>query len=99
MVLICVSVRAKEGVVSAFERTLGDVVDDARQTRGCTKYEWYRAPDAGQRYVIYGEFDSREHFEAYLNSAVVQRIGEELIPLLAAKPEFKHYEASLLEES
>jgi quinol monooxygenase YgiN len=97
MVLIHVSVTAKEDAVSMFEHTLCGVVDDARRTSGCEKYEWYRVPDSRQRYVIYGEFDSKEHFETYLNSAVVQRIGEELMPLLAAKPEFKHYEASILE--
>jgi quinol monooxygenase YgiN len=99
MVLIHVSVTAKEDTVSAFERSLRGVVDDARQTAGCMKYEWYRVPDSGQQYVIYGEFDAKEHFEAYLNSAVVQRIGAELMPLLTAKPEFQHYEASILEGS
>jgi quinol monooxygenase YgiN len=99
MVLIHVSVKAKEDSVGAFERTLREVVDGARRTAGCEKYDWYRAPDSSQGYVIYGEFDSKEHFETYLNSAVVQRIGAELMPLLAAKPEFKHYEASILEES
>jgi len=99
MVLIHVSVTAKEDMVSVFERALRGVVDDARQTAGCVKYEWYRAPDSSQGYVIYGEFDAKEHFEAYLNSAVVQRIGAELMPLLAAKPEFTHYEASILEGS
>ena len=99
MVLFHVSVTAKEEAVSAFERSLRGVVDDARQTTGCVKYEWYRRPDSRQGYVIYGEFDTKEHFEAYLNPAVVQRIGVELMPLLAAEPEFKHYEASLLEGS
>jgi quinol monooxygenase YgiN len=99
MILIHVSVMVKEEAVSAFERALRGVVDDARQTAGCVKYEWYRAADTRQRYVIYGEFETKEHFEAYLNSAVVERIGVELIPLLTTKPEFKHYEASVLEAS
>jgi hypothetical protein len=33
-----------------------------------------------------------------LNSTVVQRIGAELIPLLAAPPAFQHYQAIILEE-
>ena len=99
MVLIHVSVTAKKDAASVFERTLRGVVDDARQTAGCVTYEWYRAADTRHGYVIYGEFAAKEHFEAYLNSAVVHRIGAELMPLLAAKPEFKHYEASILEGS
>ncbi len=96
MILIHVSVKTKGNVVNEFERTLREVVDDARKTAGCIKYEWYRVPDSPQGYVIYGEFDVKENFEKYLNSAVVKRIGAELIPLLDARPEFKHYEATVL---
>ncbi len=99
MVLIHVSVQTKGNVVSEFERTLRAVVADARKTAGCIKYEWYRVPDSPQEYVIYGEFDAKENFEKYLNSAVVKRIGDELIPLLDAPPTFKHYEATILEGS
>jgi len=99
MVIIHVSVQTKGNVVSEFERTLRAVVDDARQTAGCIKYEWYRVPDSSQEYVIYGEFDTKENFAQYLNSAVVKRIGAELMPLLEAPPTFEHYEAAILEES
>jgi quinol monooxygenase YgiN len=82
-----------------FERTLREVVDDARETTGCIRYEWYRVPESPQEYVIYGEFDAKAHFEKYLNSAVVKRIGDELMPLLAAPPAFKHYNATIFESS
>jgi quinol monooxygenase YgiN len=99
MIVIHVSVKTKGNIGSEFERTLREVVDDAHRTAGCIKYEWYRVPDSPQEYVIYGEFDTKENFEKYLNSAVVKRIGEELIPLLNAPPAFQHYEATLLESS
>lgn len=96
MIVIHVSVQAKSGITSKFEHVLRGVVADARKTAGCLKYEWYRVPDRPQAYVAYGEFDSKEHFEQYLNSAVVKRIGAELIPLLAAPPAFKHFDATVL---
>ncbi len=99
MVLIHVSVKTKGNVVGEFERTLRAVVNDARQTTGCLKYEWYRVPDSPEAYIIYGEFDAKEHFAHYLNSAVVKRIGAELMPLLEAPPTFTHYEATILEGS
>lgn len=99
MVLIYVSVQTDENGVDEFERTLREVVDDARKTTGCVRYEWYRAPEESQRYMIYGEFATKENFEKYLNSAVVKRIGAELMPLLVAPPAFKHYEATLFEGS
>jgi quinol monooxygenase YgiN len=98
MVVVHVSVQAKDGIATKFEHVLRGVVDDARKTAGCAKYEWYRIPDRPQQYVAYGEFDTKENFKNYLKSAVVQRIGAELMPLLATPPTFKHYEATLLEE-
>lgn len=98
MIVIHVSVQAKEGVTNEFERILNSVVDDARKVTGCIKYEWYRLPDQFQQYVAYGEFDTKANFENYLKSNVVQRIGAELIPLLTAPPSFKHFEATLLED-
>jgi hypothetical protein len=48
---------------------------------------------------MYGEFDTKENFEKYLNSAAVRRIGDELMPLLETPPELKHYDATILETS
>lgn len=97
MILIHVFVKTKGNVIGEFERALREVVGDARETAGCIKYEWYRVPDSQQEYVIYGEFDAKENFEKYLNSAVVKRIEDELMPLLDAPPAFKHYNATVLE--
>ena len=97
MILIYVRVQTAQELRDTFERTLRDVVGAARQSAGCLKYQWYREPDSHSGYVIYGEFSSRQHFEDYLRSDVVRRIGEELMPLLSAEPEFKHYEATLFE--
>ena len=52
MVLIHVSAQAKGNVGNEFERTLCEVVEDARKTTGCMRYEWYRAPDVPQRYIM-----------------------------------------------
>lgn len=97
MIVAYVSVKTKENATNNFERTLREIQTDVRKMVGCVKNEWYRVPDSPQRYVIYGEFDTRENFEKYLDSAIVKRIGDELIPLLEAPPEFKHYEATILE--
>ncbi|NJN92718.1 MAG: hypothetical protein HC875_00845 [Anaerolineales bacterium] len=99
MIVAYVSVKTKENAVNQFERTLREIQADVRQVAGCVKNEWFRVPDVPQRYVIYGEFDTRANFEKYLNSAIVKRIGDELMPLLEAPPEFKHYEAIILESS
>jgi len=99
MVLIHVSVKTKEDMANVFEHKLSEIVTDARKTKGCVKYEWYRVPDSATRYIIFGEFDSEANFGDYLNSDIVKRIGKELIPLLEGKPEFKHYQANILKSS
>jgi quinol monooxygenase YgiN len=84
---------------SRFEATLRSITADARALDGCLANEWYRHPDVPGRYIVHGAFETAEHFQAYLQSAVVQRIGNELRPLLREKPRFRHYEAHVLEQS
>ncbi|MCL4298603.1 MAG: antibiotic biosynthesis monooxygenase [Anaerolineae bacterium] len=97
MIVAYVSVKTNENAAGEFERILREIQGEVRQMVGCVKNEWYRVPDSPQWYVIYGEFDTKENFEKYLNSAIVKRIGAELMPLLEVPPEFKHYEATILE--
>ena len=98
MILIHVSVQPKKGLSVDFEQVLNEIILEARQASGCRKYEWYRSLDTPSPYVIFGEFDTKDHFEQYLQSNVVKRIGQELIPLLETKPAFKHYEAEVFKE-
>ena len=98
MVVIHISAKVMDGEETNFEQRLRAVVADARQTPGCLKYEWYRVPDVSNHFIIYGEFDSEDHCHAYLKSPIIQRIGEELIPLIDGGPVFKHFRASILEE-
>jgi quinol monooxygenase YgiN len=99
MIVIHVRVKVKRTADKDFEQVLREVVAEARRTTGCQQYEWYRHPDNAQDYAILGEYDGKENFVNYLNSAVVKRIESELIPLLDAPPEFKHYEATIFESN
>ena len=97
MIVVHVSVQTKVETASEFEQKITNIQHMVLTMEGCLKNEWYRVPNAPQRYVAYGEFDTREHFETYLKSDAVKRIGDELIPLLAAPPEFKHFEATIFD--
>ena len=99
MIVIHVSVTAKENATKEFEGILQKVVNEARNVAGCTKYEWYCVPNSACSFVVFGEFDTEENFKKYLDSSVVKRISEELFPLLVAPPTFKHYESNVLESS
>jgi quinol monooxygenase YgiN len=94
MIVVYVAVKTRDGQERKFEHIIDDIQAQVRQMTGCVKYEWFRDLYTAGRYVVYGEFESREHFDTYLKSPIVERIGAELIPLLDGQPAFKHYHAS-----
>jgi quinol monooxygenase YgiN len=99
MIVAYVALQTKANASAEFERLITDIQAEVRQMEGCVKQEWYHHPESPQRYVAYGEFQTHAHFEAYMQSPSVTRIREELMPLLAGPPEFKHYDAVLLDGS
>jgi quinol monooxygenase YgiN len=99
VVVIQVSARAKVESADRFEQVLRQVVAEGRDVAGCSRYDWYRAPDAEHEVFIYAEFESEDAFAQYCKGPVVKKIGEQLIPLLVARPAFKHFRATVLEQS
>lgn len=96
--VIAVWVTARSESLEKFEQVLREVVAEARGEAGCGRYDWYRAPGAEREFFIYAEFDSDEAFAAYRQGPVVKKIGEQVIPLLEARPSFKHLRATVLEQ-
>jgi quinol monooxygenase YgiN len=99
VILVQVSVRAKPDHVERLEQTLRHVIAEARPAPGCLRYDWYRSLDAKRERFVYAEFDSEEAFAQYRRGLIVKKIGEQLIPLLEARPSFKHFSATVLEQS
>ncbi len=99
MIVVQVSVQAKPDNVERLQQLLHQVVTEARQLDGCARYDWYRSPDDEPGFFIYAEFDSDDAFAQYRKGPVVKKIAEQLIPLLAARPSFKHFSATVLEQS
>jgi quinol monooxygenase YgiN len=99
VIVVQVSVRAKPDNVERLEQLLREVVEDARQAPGCLRYDWYRSPDADHDLFIYAEFASHDAFAQYRKGPVVKKIGDQLIPLLDGRPLFKHFSATILEQS
>jgi quinol monooxygenase YgiN len=79
------------------EQTLRLVVAEARQAAGCIRYDWYQSPDDEREVFVYAEFDSDEAFPSTERDPS-RKIGEQLIPLLEARPSFKHFSATVLEQ-
>jgi quinol monooxygenase YgiN len=99
VVVIAVWVKARTEGLDRFEQVLREVVSEARAEAGCSRYDWYRAPDAEREFFIYGEFDSEEAFAMYRQGPVVKKIGQQVIPLLEARPSFKHLRGAVLEQN
>lgn len=98
MIVVQVSVRAKPDNVERLEQLLREIVNEARRLPGCIRYDWYRAPDSERERFAYAEFDSDDAFAQYRQGPVVKKIGEQLVPLLEARPSFKHLSATVLEQ-
>jgi quinol monooxygenase YgiN len=99
VIVVQVSVHAKPDNVERLQHLLRQVVAEARQLSGCGRYDWYRSPDDECQFFVYAEFDSDEAFAQYRKGPIVKKIGEQLIPLLATRPSFKHLSATVLEQS
>lgn len=98
MVVIQVSATAKVESGTRFEQVLRRVVEEARTCAGCVRYEWFRFPDLDRQVFAHGEFESEDAFTQYRQGPVVKRIGEHLLPLLEARPAFKHFRATVMEQ-
>lgn len=97
-VIIYVSVEIQSENRGAFEVNLNQVMNSARQHRGCLKYQWFINPDNNCNYVIYGEFDTNDSFVLYRKSDIIPMIGKQLLPLIKGKPSFKHFHTEIFEE-
>ena len=97
MVIIRVEVGVKPEASDQFQTAIAAVALSARALDGCRVYAWYPDPDRSGRYLVYGEFDSRQAFELYRASDAVRRIGTDLRPLLDGPPAFWHYDAEAFE--
>jgi len=98
MIVVQVSVRSKAEHAARLEQVLREVVAGALQSPGCLSYGWYRSPDVDREIFIYAEFDTEEAFARYRKGPVVKKIGEHVLPLLEARPSFKHLAATVLEQ-
>ena len=98
MVVIQVAATAKIESGASFEQVLRQVVAEARQCAGCIRYEWFWVPDVERHVFVYGEFESEDAFADYRQGPVVKKIVAQLLPLLEARPTFKHFRATVMEQ-
>ncbi len=98
MVIIRVIAQVKEQAEHEFEHKLRMVVEEAKKVEGYLTYEWYKHPDISCQFSIYGLFESKELFDQYKVSTVVEMIGKELLPLTLSKPEYQHFHAEVFEQ-
>ena len=99
MIVLQVSMTARDAHGRDLEAVLRDVVRAARQCRGCLRYEWFQVPDGERQYFAYAEFSSADAFAEYRQGPVVRLIVEKALPLLESRPAFTHFRAVVLEQS
>ena len=98
MIIIKVETSITETNKVKFEETLTEVANSATKLNGCLEYYWFKDKILPNHYFVYGEFSDMQAFLNYKKSYVVDTIINQLIPLTASKPKYKHFEAIVFEE-
>lgn len=65
-VLTTLSLELKPELADRFLATFAESVPATREHEGCRQVVGYRDMDEPNRFVLIGEWDSREHYERYL---------------------------------
>jgi quinol monooxygenase YgiN len=65
-VTILLRMRVKEESITAFEEGFAAMLPDTRAYDGCRKVEVHRQLDSPTTYMAVEEWDSKEHYERYL---------------------------------
>lgn len=63
---------------------------------GCLKYQLYQDTHADDTFLLYEEWETRAHFDAYLESDHMAESRTALFPMLAGKPDSAYFDAQII---
>ena len=94
MMVIRVLVTVQTDKVAAFVAHMQqECVEVKEMFAGCERFDLFADPANGERFLIYEEWETAEHFDAYRNSGYFQENGQVLFPMLAGAPDSAYFEA------
>lgn len=96
MVIIRVLLTIKPEAKETFLAAVQTLREEINAVEGCSHYAYYEQADQPNTYLLYEEWESKVHFEAYLESAHFAHANELLGDLMAGAPQSAYYEGALM---
>ena len=93
MFIVRIDLKIAEAARAAFRDYARSGGRDAYALPGCRDYSFCEDLADPTRVLLYEEWATREHFEAYRASTIFEAIGARLRPMLAAPPKSAYYES------
>ena len=94
MIVVHVEVKVNPPDRAAFLEQAASDTTRSRQFAGNLAFAWSEDLSAAGTYVLYEEWESVEHFDAYKNSDEFKVSGGKLFPLFSGEPKTAYYTAT-----
>lgn len=96
MIVIRVLIDLQPEHREAFLAFMNDSITVSNNFDGCLKYQLYQDVQAENTYLLYEEWESQAHFDAYRQSEHMAESGRVLFPMMAGKPDSAYYNATVI---
>ena len=91
-IIVLVELQVKPEAVDALKSNLKAVLPETRAYDGCQGIDTYGNLEDGDNLVFYERWDSREHYERYLEWRTETGFIAQLVGMLTAPPGIRYFE-------
>jgi quinol monooxygenase YgiN len=90
--VVLLEMQVKPEAVNEMKALLKKILPDTRAYAGCQGLDIYSNLDDNGNLVFYERWESRDHYQKYLNWRTETGLLDQLGPKLAAPPKIRYYE-------
>lgn len=91
-VVVLLEMQVKPEAVNEVKAALKDILPDTRSYAGCQGIDIYSNLDNGGNLVFYERWDSRDHYQKYLNWRTETGVLSQLVSKLAGPPNIRYFD-------
>ncbi|MBI3248894.1 MAG: antibiotic biosynthesis monooxygenase [Deltaproteobacteria bacterium] len=91
-VVVLLEMQVKPEAVNEVKAALKDILPDTRAYAGCQGIDIYGNLDNGGNLVFYERWDSRDHYQKYLNWRTETGVLSKLVANLTGPPNIRYFE-------
>ena len=86
-IVVVAKAKAGDGKLAETEKQLKNLIEPTRAEDGCITYQLHRGEDSKDLFLFYEVWESRQHWEAHLETPHFKAFAEKVEELLAWPPE------------